>query len=73
MSAAKGTWPAFPANHYDMIEHEHGLSIRDYFAAKVLNGVFAYAATDVTPETCRPVANICYIMADAMLAAREAA
>jgi len=25
--------PAFPAMHYDLAENEHGLTMRDYFAA----------------------------------------
>jgi hypothetical protein len=26
--------PAFPANHFDLAENEHGMTLRDYFAAK---------------------------------------
>jgi hypothetical protein len=33
--------PAFPAMHYDLADNEHGLTMRDYFAAKVLQGLLA--------------------------------
>jgi hypothetical protein len=26
--------PAFPANHFDLADNEHGMTMRDYFAAK---------------------------------------
>jgi hypothetical protein len=28
--------PAFPAMHYDLADNEHGLTMRDYFAAKAM-------------------------------------
>ncbi len=28
--------PAFPAQHYDLAEGEHGMTLRDYFAAKAM-------------------------------------
>ncbi len=31
--------PAFPAMHFDLAEREHGMSLRDYFAAKALQGL----------------------------------
>ncbi len=46
-----------------------GMSLRDYFAAKAMQGSAQYAAE----RNCQPedVAKACYAMADAMLAARE--
>jgi len=31
--------PAFPAMRFDLAEREHGMSLRDYFAAKALQGL----------------------------------
>ena len=56
--------PAFPANHYDLIENEHGMTLRDYFAAKVL----VTASEDYSPFQA---AEIAYQYADAMLEARN--
>ena len=28
--------PAFPAHHFDLAEGEHGMTLRDYFAAKAM-------------------------------------
>lgn len=49
---------------------EYGMSLRDYFAAKALQGYFA---NEVCPHRCdgSDVAEYCYRMADAMLAARS--
>jgi hypothetical protein len=34
--------PAFPAMHYDLADNEHGLTMRDYFAAKAMQGLIAH-------------------------------
>jgi hypothetical protein len=58
--------PAFPAMHYDLADNEHGLTMRDYFAAKAMqalidnDGLFSEIPTQA------------YALADAMLKAREA-
>lgn len=71
--------PAFPSDeknadgsHY----HGHmGMSLRDYFAAKALEGWIASwagnAGDPFDPEHIGRAADRCYQMADAMLAARE--
>lgn len=72
--------PAFPysgvhkgddANH---IIDSHGMTLRDYMAAKALQGWLAsYPATDRHPAVsgnADDVANAAYKMADAMLASR---
>jgi hypothetical protein len=57
--------PAFPAMHYDLADNEHGLTMRDYFAAKAMqalidnDGLFSEIPTQA------------YALADAMLKARE--
>ena len=65
----KGEWPAFPSMHYDLAEHEHGLTIRDYFAAKAMQGILA-SFTSSQPEVDL-VAKASYKYADMMLKARE--
>ncbi len=31
--------PAFPAMHFDLADNEHGMTLRDYFAAKAMVGL----------------------------------
>jgi hypothetical protein len=33
---------AFPANHFDLADSEHGLTMRDYFAAKAMQALIAH-------------------------------
>lgn len=47
-----------------------GMSLRDYFAAKALQGLCSDPSTEGTPVT--EMAAHCYGIADAMLAARSA-
>ena len=61
--------PAFPAMHYDLADNEHGLTMRDYFAAKVLQGLLASGLDQPKFEFARKS----YEMADAMMEARNAA
>jgi len=59
--------PAFPFMHFDLAENEHGMTLRDYFAAKAMQ------AMTERREAQQPfVARQAYLMADAMLIAREA-
>ena len=60
--------PAFPAMHYDLADHEHGMTLRDYFAAKTLQGVMA---CNGIYEDEKKLAQWCYEQADAMLEIRE--
>ena len=53
---------AFP-NH-----RSEGMELRDYFAAKVLNGLINYSPE---PEEHKLIAELCYQLADAMMKARE--
>jgi hypothetical protein len=63
---------AFPANHYDLADSEHGLTMRDYFAAKAMQGFLHYSATKgiYTPPD-NELAKASYDLADAMLKARQ--
>ena len=46
----------------------HGMSLRDYFAAKALQGMIAEPSLKATPEE---FAQKAYMIADAMLKARD--
>lgn len=62
--------PAFPAMHYDLADNEHGLTMRDYFAAKAMQGMLA-ACTGWSEANLERLAKCSYSTADAMLKARE--
>ena len=61
--------PAFPAMHFDLADNEHGLTMRDYFAAKAMQGFQEQWVYDNSDE----IASKAYTLADAMLEARNAA
>jgi len=49
-----------------------GMDLRDYFAAKAMQGMFANSATKQVERTDLPIfAKVCYEMADAMIEARS--
>lgn len=65
---------AFPVHATDWNAHHEGMTMRDYFAAKVLQGILsAGIGVNVGPshiEEMEGVAKTIYLMADAMIAAR---
>ena len=61
--------PAFPSTISDDSLHVGGMSLRDYFAAKAMQGLMASPAD---PESMEVAAKWSYNLADAMLKAREA-
>ena len=61
--------PAFPRTQW---QNETGMTLRDYFAAKALQGMIA-ADYNLAPEYVPSIAASAYVLADAMLRAREAA
>ena len=70
--------PAFPTNQYangiSPSGFDTGMTLRDYFAANVLQGELSSQSSDVgewTEKTYPDLARRCYALADAMLAARE--
>ena len=67
--------PAFPAMHFDLADNEHGMTLRDYFAAKAMQAILSsdkyVGLIGVNIYECRTAADA-YKMADAMLKAREA-
>ena len=61
--------PAFP--HGQLRDEYNGMSLRDYFAAKAMQGMFASGNLRRSIENDE-VAEVAYRMADAMMKAREA-
>jgi hypothetical protein len=59
--------PAFP-QPINPAEQGRGMTLRDYFAAKAMQGLLTSDDIDAS----YPTAMLCYRMADAMLKAREA-
>ena len=48
-----------------------GMTLRDYFAAKTLQGILASAEDAIKPEHANGLAFVCYRIAEAMLKERE--
>ncbi len=67
--------PAFPRTQWP---NETGMTLRDYFAAKAMQGLLAGHDREArrfmerSPEPAATMSKACYCMADAMLKAREA-
>ncbi|MFM7009727.1 MAG: hypothetical protein ACKO0Z_10415 [Betaproteobacteria bacterium] len=64
--------PAFPAMHFDLAENEHGMTLRDYFAAKAMQGMLFHIKGGIKPQDCIIMAEDAYFLANAMMKAREA-
>lgn len=60
--------PAFPVPGLHRGDYNNGMTLRDYFAAKAMQG---FAASDSHWPTADAVASNAYEWADAMLKARE--
>jgi hypothetical protein len=60
--------PAFPRTGWP---NETGMTLRDYFAAKAMQGLFSCGKAH-DEHTAHVTAKASYLMADAMLKAREA-
>jgi hypothetical protein len=67
--------------HFDLAVGEHGMTLRDYFAARGLEALVHKVCSELESkhhsiEKAQKIqsvyASICYSMADAMLKAREA-
>ena len=69
--------PAFPDGSTNPwgVPEKGGMTLRDYFAAKAMQSLFAGAISDAftldQDINCDMAARIAYTMADAMLKARE--
>jgi hypothetical protein len=69
--------PAFPAMHFDLADNEHGMTLRDYFAAKAMQGLLANPKLQkeiLAQGGCMSgwIEDSAYAFADAMLKARQA-
>jgi hypothetical protein len=60
--------PAFPSTMTDDSLHVPGMTLRDYFAAKVLVGLLS---TNGSFAKATDLARVCYQLSDEMLKARE--
>jgi hypothetical protein len=64
--------PAFPfAGETGHVYNDQGMTLRDYFAAKAMQGNWATGNTGSAPEHFRAAACRYYAMADAMMEARK--
>ena len=66
---------AFPRLARDAWDDFCGMTLRDYFAAKAMQALLAdymKASTKTPHEIVKTSAEACYVVADAMLAARSA-
>lgn len=59
--------PAFPCEDPTSSDPQEGMSLRDYFAAKAMNGILA---GDDTMDDASKLARWAYEIADAMIAHR---
>lgn len=76
MSNTKTGGPAFPVQSIyveDEATNSRGMTLRDYFAAKAMQGILAGTLTPEGLWSQTEVAETAYNVADAMLRAREAA
>lgn len=62
--------PAFPANHFDLTDGEHGMTLRDYFAAKAMQAYLSSYPRGVVSSPIADIAADAWDMADAMLKER---
>jgi hypothetical protein len=58
---------AFPNPHYNNV---YGMTLRDYFAAKAMQSILV--GIECAPDDVKNVVESAYVLADAMLKAREA-
>jgi hypothetical protein len=74
MPKPKRITPAFPNKGDNSPENDYydGMSLRDYFAAKAMEGIIAsYSGQDIPLPNCEHTAMEAFEYADAMLSARE--
>ncbi len=70
MSNEDDGFPAFPVVS-EQFGHFSGMSLRDYFAAKAMQGMIASTPPDCTYLPSSGLANDAYKMADAMIKAKN--
>lgn len=75
MSAQDNGGPAFPLHNHGSLTlgmHVVGMTLRDYFAAKAMQGLLAQSCGTALGSDPIHAAQYAYAMADAMLAERSA-
>jgi len=60
--------PAFPAMHFDLSEGEHGMTLRDYFAAKAMQALISEPSLKASMDE---FAHRAYQIADTMMEERQ--
>ena len=60
--------PAFPAMHFDLAKGEHGMTLRDYFAAKAMQALISEPSLKATMDE---FAHRAYQIADIMMEERQ--
>ena len=60
--------PAFPAMHFDLSEGEHGMTLRDYFAAKAMQALISEPSLKASMDE---FAHRDYQIADIMMEERQ--
>lgn len=65
------TTPAFP-QPTDINLFYSGMTLRDYFAAKAIQGMLFHIKGGIKPQDCIIMAEDAYFLANAMMKAREA-
>ncbi|MBV4365879.1 hypothetical protein [Erwinia phyllosphaerae] len=64
--------PAYPLPlGSETVEGQEGMALRDYFAAKAINGILSDPDAGLLEDDLNRYAGIAYRVADAMLKARE--
>ena len=61
--------PAFPAAHFDLAAHEHGMSLRDYFAAKAMAAMLV--SDQYKTESEGDIAQLAYAIAEKMMEMKD--
>lgn len=62
---------AFPVTDQHNANINEGMDLRDYFAAKAMQGIISFDANEVTPDNVESFCVVCYLIADAMMEARK--
>ena len=70
MVVGMSTLPAFPCHPHEPLSYD-GMTLRDYFAAKAMQSILV--GIECAPDDVKNVVESAYVLADAMLVAREKA
>ena len=65
-------FPVFPETGGGHASAFQGMTLRDYFAAKAMQGFLSCVYDEIEPSESQGFAVVCYALADEMMKAREA-